>query len=122
MKTTSSARSFRITRPSAALLAAFLLPFLPGCSKTPEDHARIASDPGVRFEKNLASVEALAAANEQLLLAGVAADSRNPDIKRAAAEKLTDQTLLADIAKKNSNGNVRTAAVKKLTGPAAPAQ
>jgi hypothetical protein len=82
------------------VFAAFILPFLPGCSKTPGDHARIASDPGVRFEDRIASVQALAAANDQMLLAGVAADSHDPDIKRAAADKLDEPQAMAAFAKK----------------------
>ncbi|MDR2675203.1 MAG: hypothetical protein LBC18_10180 [Opitutaceae bacterium] len=95
--------TYRFPAPTlfaAALLAAFLLPFLPGCSKTPEDHARIASDPGVRFEKSMASVQALAEANDQMLLAGVAAASRNPDIRRAAADRLDEPRAMAAFAKK----------------------
>jgi hypothetical protein len=99
MQTTHHIQNRLIIPLLAALFAAFLLP---GCSKTPEDHARIASDPGVRFEKRMASVQALAAANDQMLLASVAATSHDLDIKRAAADKLDEPQAMAAFAKKVS--------------------
>ncbi|MDR1498445.1 MAG: hypothetical protein LBS59_08605 [Puniceicoccales bacterium] len=89
----------------AALFTAFCLLFLPGCKKepkTPEEHARFALRPGLNghLEKRLASVEALAAANEQMLLVRVAADSRVPDVKHAAASKLNDPRAMVAFAKK----------------------
>ena len=106
MKTTRSARSFLITFPSAvALLAAFCLLFLLGCEKTPADHARIASDRWAGSEKSMASVQALAAANEQMLLADVAANSIAPDIKRAVADKLDEPQAMVAFAKKVHNSD-----------------
>jgi hypothetical protein len=83
---------------------------MPGCSKTPVEHARIAKDESVPVEKRLESVRAL---TDQTLLADVALNAgkffffqdeldRRHDgraIRLAALEKLTDQPLLADMAK-----------------------
>ncbi|MDR1498575.1 MAG: hypothetical protein LBS59_09300 [Puniceicoccales bacterium] len=81
---------------AAALFAAFCLLFLPGYGKTPEEHARIASDPSVDTV-----VEALAAANEQIIpLVRVVADSHVPDVKCAAASKLNDPRAIVAFAKK----------------------
>jgi WD40 repeat protein len=82
----------------AALLAAFCLPFLPGCKKTPEGHARIAKS-DLSITECDASVEALAAAGEQALLADVAAHAANLSTQGAALDKLTDERLLADVVK-----------------------
>ena len=72
--------------------------FLPGCSKTPEDHARTAKS-GDSYEKRAASVEALAEADNQALLADVAANAANTDTRVAAARKLTDPQMLANLAR-----------------------
>ncbi|MDR2981419.1 MAG: hypothetical protein LBV12_04140 [Puniceicoccales bacterium] len=76
----------------ATVFAVFLLP---GCSKTPEDHARIAKT-STDLEKAMASVLAL---NDQTLLADVAANAAEANTQSAALDKLTDERLLADVIK-----------------------
>ncbi|OAM90701.1 WD40 repeat domain-containing protein [Termitidicoccus mucosus] len=113
------ARYFPITPLLVALLAAFLLP---GCSKTPEDHARIAKNGSGDYseQKRLASVRALAAANEQTLLADVAANAADANTQGAALDKLTDERLLADVIKDiehRSDSIVTAARMEKITDP-----
>ncbi|MDR2673519.1 MAG: hypothetical protein LBC18_01260 [Opitutaceae bacterium] len=76
-------RCFSLPPLFAALFAVFLLP---GCAKTPEDHARIAMT-HASHENRVASVEALATANNQALLADVAAYAGDKDIRSFALEK-----------------------------------
>ncbi|MDR0534865.1 MAG: hypothetical protein LBG65_00665 [Puniceicoccales bacterium] len=106
----------------AAVLAMFILPFLPGCSKTPEDHARIAKTGSGDYseQKRLASVRALAEANEQTLLADVAANAAYADTQGAALDKLTDERLLADVIKgiEHRRDSIVTAArMEKIADP-----
>jgi hypothetical protein len=52
---------------------------------------------------------------DQTLLAKIAVDDKDQDIRKAAVEKLTDQPLLAKIAIDDKDQDIRKAAVRKLT-------
>jgi uncharacterized DUF497 family protein len=120
MQTTRRIQNHIMPPLPAALLAAFLLPFLPGCKKTPEDHAHIAIR-GDDMEKALASVQAL---DDQTLLAGVAANAvahyNNTAVVEAALDKLSDERLLAEVAKNayyEWRGRAVSKRLKKITDP-----
>lgn len=67
---------------------------MPGCVKTPEDHARIAKgDAG--YEKRAEAVRAL---NDQRLLVDVAMNARDPGMRGMALAKVTDEQRLAGVA------------------------
>ncbi|MDM8522209.1 HEAT repeat domain-containing protein [Desulfococcaceae bacterium HSG8] len=52
---------------------------------------------------------------DQKLLADIAQNDSDPDVRQVAAEKLTDQKVLADIAQNDSDPDVRKAAAEKVT-------
>lgn len=54
-------------------------------------------------------------ATDQTKLAKIAAEGKDRDVRRAAAQKVTDQHLLAAIAVKAEDGDVRRIAVETLT-------
>ena len=106
-------------RPIIPLLAVLLAAgagVFSGCSKSPEDHARIART-HASAEKRAASVEALAAANNQALLADVAARAAHADTRSAAADKLTAEPLLADVVKNTRDTVLAIKLIGRMTTP-----
>ncbi|MDR0534867.1 MAG: hypothetical protein LBG65_00675 [Puniceicoccales bacterium] len=106
----------------AALLVAFVFPFLSGCSKTHRAQARVARDDGAGIEKRMESVEALAAAGDQALLADVAANTGDPQVRHAAMEKISDERFLAKALKNMRGGEVGLMDQVMRNGPASRAQ
>ena len=66
-------------------------------------------------EVRLAAVEKL---TDQAVLVKIAVEDKESDVRRTAVEKLTDQAVLAKIAVEDKGIFVRRAAVEKLTGQA----
>ncbi|MDR2673518.1 MAG: WD40 repeat domain-containing protein [Opitutaceae bacterium] len=87
-------------------------------AKTPEDHARIAKTSSSE-QRRLSAVEVLAAADNQALLADVAANAGDINTRAAAADKLTDERLLAGVAKtiEERRDWMVTARMGKITDP-----
>lgn len=104
-------RTFVRGQECLCCLAIAILCFFAGCSKTPEDHARIAKS-GAAHEKRKMAVEAL---TDQALLADVAANASRSGTRVEAARKLTDPGLLADVARTTRNPEVASVVVEKIT-------
>jgi WD40 repeat protein len=68
----------------------------------PEDHARVAKT-SAGEQRRLAAVRALAAADNQALLADVAANAADASTQGAAMDALADERLLADVVKAVEN-------------------
>ncbi|WP_334319158.1 hypothetical protein, partial [Termitidicoccus mucosus] len=111
-----------ITLFLAAVLAAFVFPFLPGCSKTHRAQARVAKDDGASIEKRMESVETLAAAGEQALLTDVAASTGDPRVRHAAIEKISDEQFLAKALKNMRGGEVELLDQVMRDGPTSRSQ
>lgn len=106
-------RKFMRRQECLCYLAIALLCFFAGCSKTPEDHARVAKS-GAAHEKRKMAVETLI---DQTLLADVAANASRSDTRAEAARKLTDSKLLADVARTTRDSEVASVLVEKITDP-----
>lgn len=76
--------------------------------------ARIAME----AEDNELREDAVATLTDQVLLAKIAQEDKNGSVRAAAVRKLTDQVLLARIALEDEYGWVRAVAVSKLTDQA----
>jgi hypothetical protein len=58
--------------------------------------------------------DAVKRVTDQSVLADIAKNDKDSDVRTAAVERVTDQSVLADMAKNDKNDDVRTAAVKRL--------
>ncbi len=90
--------STRILLRTLLLSAILAIGFLPGCSTSPEEHARIAKSIAADEKQRAASVEALAASGNRELLTDVAKNAIRASTRLTAAVKLEDQQLLLAIA------------------------
>ena len=104
-----------------ALISAFFVLFFTNTLRaTTADELSVLSGKCANGDENAckelyAAVEKL---TDQALLAKIAFNEQNPDVRQAAVYKLTDQALLTKIAEGDNNEYVRSAAVINLTDQA----